>query len=425
MNLKFVLIYQILKKEVPLNNTKNAFYNNFEMQQRRELSADQFSSPPNINMQATSTPPQLPPSNNSAIHNNYASPQILMKHNQNNPKARFTNSAIQDGYYNSGYFGKQTNPNVDYYGKYEVEFAAHHQKPVVGNQITAFNPQSGKADFVKNSDDFNHSVKGEFHHGVKQELAQTPHHKNIDFHGKAQPAFNLNHQNFYGHHGSAAAAAAAAASMHSQNVDGATHQVPQIQYNTNQYYPNEYGNANEMDSAYYDQKAASAQANYYETIYHNSNNSGAAGAEFHAANDTAAYTTPSNGQLPEHCAENFLYQNSQYFDGNHHQNSPHQSQQQHLAAPTNHHPAGPTAAISAQLQHQHHINHGTNMHQSQTVPVAMHPFNHGNHGIGTSPYPHHHANGTNASMDNSNSSSDFNFLSNLANDFAPEYYQLS
>lgn len=28
-------------------------------------------------------------------------------------------------------------------------------------------------------------------------------------------------------------------------------------------------------------------------------------------------------------------------------------------------------------------------------------------------------------VDNSNSSSDFNFLSNLANDFVPEYYQLS
>ena len=43
--------------------------------------------------------------------------------------------------------------------------------------------------------------------------------------------------------------------------------------------------------------------------------------------------------------------------------------------------------------------------------------------------PHHshpavHQNNP-ASADNSNSSSDFNFLSNLANDFAPEYYQLS
>ncbi|XP_015113985.1 homeotic protein proboscipedia [Diachasma alloeum] len=36
-----------------------------------------------------------------------------------------------------------------------------------------------------------------------------------------------------------------------------------------------------------------------------------------------------------------------------------------------------------------------------------------------------HATAPTPSADNSNSSSDFNFLSNLANDFAPEYYQLS
>lgn len=35
------------------------------------------------------------------------------------------------------------------------------------------------------------------------------------------------------------------------------------------------------------------------------------------------------------------------------------------------------------------------------------------------------ANNLNGLVDNSNSSSDFNFLSNLANDFVPEYYQLS
>ncbi|XP_043270232.1 homeotic protein proboscipedia [Venturia canescens] len=37
----------------------------------------------------------------------------------------------------------------------------------------------------------------------------------------------------------------------------------------------------------------------------------------------------------------------------------------------------------------------------------------------------HNASAHQASADNSNSSSEFNFLSNLANDFAPEYYQLS
>ncbi|XP_050547211.1 homeotic protein proboscipedia-like isoform X1 [Daktulosphaira vitifoliae] len=48
------------------------------------------------------------------------------------------------------------------------------------------------------------------------------------------------------------------------------------------------------------------------------------------------------------------------------------------------------------------------------VPPAVMPINH--HGP-----PHHGVHGA----DNSNSSSDFNFLSNLANEFVPEYYQLS
>lgn len=333
---------------------------------------------------------------------------MLMKHNQNNPKSRFPNAAMQEGYYNSAYFSKQNNPNVDYYGKYEVEFSASHQKGALANQVGAFNSQNAKGDFVepKNAGEFSHPVKGEFVHGVKPEFGQSPHHKGIEFHhGKAQPHFHLNHQNMYGHHNSASA-------MHNQNVDGATHQVP-MQYNANQYYPNEYGNANEMDSAYYDQKA-SAQANYYESMYHNSNNSGAA-ADFHG---DAAYSTPPNGQLPEHCGENFMYQNSQYFENNSHQNSPHQAQQ-HLAA--NHHP-GAVSVQSPQLQHQHHISHGHNpLHQSQPTSAAMHAFN---HGIGATPFQQH-LNGAAASMDNSNSSSDFNFLSNLANDFAPEYYQLS
>ncbi|KAL4131431.1 hypothetical protein QTP88_008744 [Uroleucon formosanum] len=41
------------------------------------------------------------------------------------------------------------------------------------------------------------------------------------------------------------------------------------------------------------------------------------------------------------------------------------------------------------------------------------------------PPHHHHHHGGGGVHDNSNSSSDFNFLSNLANEFVPEYYQLS
>lgn len=51
-----------------------------------------------------------------------------------------------------------------------------------------------------------------------------------------------------------------------------------------------------------------------------------------------------------------------------------------------------------------------NFHQFYSEPHHSHPAVHQNNP---------------ASTDNSNSSSDFNFLSNLANDFAPEYYQLS
>lgn len=375
----------MLKKELPLGNAKNPFYNNFEMQQRRDISSEQFSLPSNLgNVQAT--PP--PVSNNSAINNsNYGPAQLLMK--QNNAKNRFPNANTADTFYGSGYFGKQSNPNVDYYGKYEVEFAAHQQKSALPNQASPFNQQS-KADFVdtKPPADFHH-IKGEIHHGVKPEfIQQQQHHKNIEFHHGKAPNFHLNHQNFYNHHG-----------PHGANVDGA-HQVP-LQYNANQYFPNEYGGANDLDApaGYFEQKAASAQQSYYENIYNTSGNSA---AEFHNVNN-AAYATPPNGQLPnEHC-DGFMY--PQYFEGNHHEtNVPIQSTQ---AQAHNHIAPGHNA--SHQNQHYNHGVAGGGPHYH----VTQQHLNGNQHNISGSP------------MDNSNSSSDFNFLSNIANDFAPEYYQLS
>lgn len=384
---------QVLKKEIPLGNAKNPFYNNFEMQQRRDISSDQFSLPSNLaNVQATPPPPPPQPApNNSAIQNsNYGPAQMLLKPNPNNAKNRFANTNAADAYYGSGYFGKQSNPSIDYYGKYEVEFAAHQQKGALPNQISAFNNQHSKADFVdtKPPTDFHH-IKGEIHHGIKPEFVQQQHHKNIEFHHGKAPNFHLNHQNFYNHH----------AASHVANVDGA-HQVPSMQYNANQYFPNEYGANNDLDApaAYYEQKAASAQQSYYENIYNAGGNSA---GEFHSVNN-AAYATPSNGQLPgEHC-DGFMY--PQYFEGNHHDSSV------------------PMQSSQAQAQAHNHIAHGHN---------PTHQNHHYNHGVGG---PHYHGtqqhiNGNQhisaSPMDNSNSSSDFNFLSNIANDFAPEYYQLS
>lgn len=376
----------MLKKELPIGNAKNSFYNNFEMQQRREISSEQFSMPSNLaNVQAT--PP--PVANNSAIHTtNFGPAPILIKQNPTNAKnQRFPNANAPDVYYGSGYFGKQTNPAIDYYGKYEVEFAAHQQKGALPNQISAFNQQS-KADFAdtKPPADFHH-IKGELHHGIKPEFVQQQHHKNIEFHHGKAPNFHLNHQNFYNQH-----------AAHSSSVDGAHHSP--MQYNTNQYFPNEYGAANELDApaAYYEQKAASAQQSYYENMY----NSGGNAAEFHNVS-SAAYGTPSNGQLPaEHC-DGFAY--PQYFDGNHHEPN-----------------AAAVAMQAAQPQPHNHIAQAHNSaHQNQ----------HYNHGV-AGPHYHlapQHVNGNQhisaSPLDNSNSSSDFNFLSNIANDFAPDYYQLS
>lgn len=371
------------------------------MQQRREISADQFSLPSNLgNVQAT-PPPPAPPAN-SAIHStNYGPAQLLMKQNQNNAKNRFPNANTPDAYYGSGYFGKQSNPAIDYYGKYEVEFSAHQQKAGLPNQISPFNQQS-KADFgdTKPPVDFHH-IKGEIHHGIKPEFVhqQQQHHKNIEFHHGKAPNFHLNHQNFYNHH------APPPPPPHAANVD-ATHQVP-MQYNASQYFPNEYGSTNDLDApaAYYEQKAAaSAQQSYYETMYNNSGNNA---SEFHGVNN-ATYGTPSNGQLPsEHC-DNFLY--PQYFEGNHHETNvsaaiqPSQPQTQPQPQPQ-----AQTHGHIAQGHNPTHYNHGVG---GPHYHVGQQHVN-GNQHISASP------------MDNSNSSSDFNFLSNIANDFAPEYYQLS
>lgn len=153
------------------------------------------------------------------------------------------------------------------------------------------------------------------------------------------------------------------------------HQIP-IQY-SGQYYHNEY-DAPSMDPAhYYDAKA---QPGYYENMnYHHS-------AEYQGE----PYMAPS-ANINDNC-ETFGY--SQYYDGNN----------VHAAnvVGTNH---------VSQAHNQLHPHSANFVHGPQPYP-AQNPNANGNHSI-----VHN--------MENSNSSSDFNFLSNLANDFAPEYYQLS
>lgn len=426
---------QNIKKEI-CAGPKGSFYNSFEMQQRRDISAEPYPTAVTIgNGQPAAAPP-----NNSAIHNYGPTNQLPPPPPSNkatNAKNRFSNSAIQDGgsggvgggggYY--GFYGKQPS-NADYYGKYEVEFAAHHRKtPTVaaaGTNQMPFNHQPKGEHFAEQKSDFHH-IKNDFPSGnIKADLA---HQKALEFqHGK-MANFHANQQGFYNH------PSHNVATVNGQNVD-ANHQVP-IQY-ASQYYSNEYGGVapGDMDAtaaaAYYEQKAS--HPNYYENMYHHGNS-----GEYNAIGNenpygTTAIAPPSNGQLPGENCDSFMY--PQYFEGNQNAHPNHQTHAHHpTSQPHQQHHTGihqtvhGSATATINISHGHNQLHQTAQQQSaQTVggnftthsgPVAP-PYHHMQHTVNGLNGNQHIIN-----MENSNSSSDFNFLSNLANDFAPEYYQLS
>lgn len=314
---------------------------------------------------------------------------------------------MQDGYFH-GYYGSKQ--QQEYYGKYEIEFA-HHQKSLAAvaahqNQID-FHHQKG-GDFPhqaqKSTADFHH-IKADFH-PVKPEL------KVHEFHGKAS-AHHQFHQN-QNYYNQAAAAAAAAVAANQSN---------QVQYG-NQYYHNEYDTGD--PNAYYDPKS---QPNYYENMqyHHHHHHTGDYQTAEYNAIAAGAVITPTTGMSAENC-NNFVY--PQYFEGGQHQQQQQQqSHSQQSSHPSTNHHVGHTAAAQ-QTHHQISQAHNhpnaqqssavTNFQHGQPVPYVGHTIN-GNHHNNNN----NNSNSLAATMENSNSSSDFNFLSNLANDFAPEYYQLS
>lgn len=184
----------------------------------------------------------------------------------------------------------------------------------------------------------------------------------------------------------------------------------------NQYYPNDFdipGGGGGSDSAnssvvgYFDPKS---QAHYYDMNYHGGGGNG---------NDYSEMYGP-NAIINENC-ENFA-SFQQYYD--HHQ----QQQQQTQSTPQQqnlHHPNYHSHVVAAAASQQnippgayiHHQHHHQQQQQQQNFPPPPH---HHHHHSNVNSQIHGNANLT----ENSNSSSDFNFLSNL-NDFAPEYYQLS
>lgn len=160
-----------------------------------------------------------------------------------------------------------------------------------------------------------------------------------------------------------------------------------MQY-SGQYYHNDYG----MDpNGYYDPK----QSNYYENMGYQ-----------HGADYQDVYMPSNNNMQSDSGCENFGY--PQYFEAAN-------AHQQHVpniapAHPMQHNAMPPTGAGG-----QNFVHGPQTYHQSINAAAAAAAAA-GGTGVVVGPL---------ATMENSNSSSDFNFLSNLANDFAPEYYQLS
>lgn len=149
----------------------------------------------------------------------------------------------------------------------------------------------------------------------------------------------------------------------------------------NQYYPNEFDVGSDgANPSYFDPKTQ--QQHYYEMNYHHQHG-GVAGNDY-AGNEMYG----PNAIMNENCENFSTFQ--QYYEHHQQQQQQQTHQQQQNMHPHYHVPSGYAAS------HQQNFNNSN---------PQIHPNNAGN-------------------LDNSNSSSDFNFLSNL-NDFAPEYYQLS
>ncbi|KAG5674035.1 hypothetical protein PVAND_004026 [Polypedilum vanderplanki] len=319
---------------------------------------------------------------------NVQSPHVIAKGNLNfnrgNNNNQYQNqvkikgqpivAAMQEGYF-PGFYGKHPPPNIHHqpndvmFAKHELEF---HQKGLSTPQQQQpqnqqFPPFHGAAQKYE-MHDFEHQLKND----------KMPIVTGAGIHATRPP------------------------------IDFPSPQNSQMYYNENtaqnshnQYYPNEFDIGNDAANAvngnvsggssgggYFDQKS---QAHYYDMNYHH-HSGGNDYSDMYAAG-------PGNAAaiVNENC-ENFA-SFQQYYD---HHPQQQQQQQQNMHAHPHHYPP------------HHHVAHQQNL----TNPIAT-------------AYVHHQQNfasnaqihGTNLT-ENSNSSSDFNFLSNL-NDFAPEYYQLS
>lgn len=321
-----------------------------------------------------------------------------MRSGNGNMSSRFQSMAGNHQMYEAGGYFPNYYKHQEYYGKHDIDFTNHNPKGQIGPHHVDLHNQ--KHDFHtasshKNNTDLQNHIKSDFHYMKSNDLNSKMHH---DFHHMKNHSFHHQNQNIY-------------YPNHQTDSGNSTPTGPNIQYQ-NQYYHNDYdvASASIEQTGYYESKMQ--QAHYYENMNYHPNTD-----YTHHPHDGTAYVTPPSSLQAESC-DNFAFpQYPQQYDNS--------TLPINTAGSTSHIPPtnvpGPPVApahLIAPTQHnsniQNYVQHGYPVTPSNT-PSSL---SSSNHQMAT---PSENI----VAMENSNSSSDFNFLSNLANDFAPEYYQLS
>ncbi|XP_013106633.2 homeotic protein proboscipedia [Stomoxys calcitrans] len=364
----------------------------------------------------------------------------------------------------------------DYYGKYDIEFAAagspqhlahrlqqqqHHQQTQQQQQqmhVPNGEYLSPKPDFMAPSQVSPH-LKG------SNDIAVAKLHQGANvFHTPPQQPQHIQ-QPFYNHHGGGGGEsmqfqAGHAYNHHPHHGSGVVYgphnhqQMPPDFDGSGNYYDPKVQGANGGAGVYYDQINFQQQAgdfNPHQPQHHmshiNSATASALGIHMEGAGPPPP-PLPPGGQHNQ--LQQQFYNNHHHHHHHHHQaGGPHHGggvvDQQYNHHGYNHHGHG---HFSHHHQHQQPLsdNHvgppmpADGLLDSDPPPhIQMPPGAVANSFVNpanvqpTAAMPTHNSNfpqsgpGANLTgmVENSNSSSDFNFLSNLANDFVPEYYQLS
>ncbi|XP_058984629.1 homeotic protein proboscipedia isoform X2 [Musca domestica] len=378
-------------------------------------------------------------------------------------------------------------PGQDYYGKYDIEFAAaaaaggspqhlvhrlqQHQQQAQQQQIHVPNGEylSPKPDFMSSAQSSPHMKGGsgvgeKLHHGTTNVFpTQTQHGQHIQqpfYNHQAGAAGGGEAMHFQGNHGY---------NQHSHHTAGSggavfgphnQHQIPNEFDGSGNYYDPKGHVANGAGSGYYDQLGFQ-QHQQGDFNHHNQqqlhmshiNSPTASALGIHMEGSAPPVAAPGGGVVQHNQMQHQFY-------GNHHLH-PHSHPPQHPGHPQqggvvdhhynphgyNHHGHGSHFGHHQQVLNDNHVGPPMPVDglldsepppphvQMPTNAVAANFVNPANVPQTAAMTQAHHNNnfpqtagpGGNLTgmVENSNSSSDFNFLSNLANDFVPEYYQLS